>query len=184
MTAAVRSRPAPGRGSAKLDLDRPVPAAGARPVRRARPVADRPGGLLQPVPLERPQAADRLRRAGELREGPVRPGLHRGGLAQRPDHRPVAGAPDPVRARAGVDAQPAVPRPVDPPPDLLRAVRDLRRSSPGSSSSSSSCPTGWSDRALEGVGLGDVRPGLAGGPLDRDAHDVRRSSRGSTSGST
>ena len=45
---------------------------------------------------------------------------------QRPDHRPVAGDPDPVLAGAGGDAQPAVPRPGAVPAAVLPAVRALR----------------------------------------------------------
>ena len=66
---------------------------------------------------------DRLHRAGQLPARAVRPGVPGRGQPQRVHRHPVAGRPDPVRARDRADAQPPLPRPHGAAPDLLRPVR-------------------------------------------------------------
>ena len=90
-----------------------------------------------------------------------------------PDRRPVARRPDPVRARAGADAQPPVPGPRDPAPRLLRPVRHLRGhhrrrvepAAPAERLADGAAPRGRPGRAL---------PAVAGGSGHRPARPVLR----------
>ena len=117
------------------------------------------------------EAARPVRGAGQLRAGPRRPRVPRRGQPQRVHRRPVAGDPDPVRARPRADAQPPVPRPRDPAPGVLRPVRHRRghhrdRLEPAPPAQRAGRPPADRDRP------GRRLPALAGRPRHRPPRPV------------
>ena len=152
-----------------------VPVARAAAVRRVRAAADRAGGLLQPVQVERPQAARPTSSGLANYQKALGDSIFSGALSHNVLIIVLSLVIQiPFALALAVHAERPLPRSRGPPAHLLPAVRALGGHHRDPVLACCSQPDGMVDSVLSTGRPRRAHPGLARQHRPRDAHAVRR----------